>query len=46
MVKIRLHTDKQLPRLPGSALKDFGGVGEGPIMQSLQLKLFSVELGL
>ena len=28
-VKIRLHTENELPRLPGSALKVCGGVGWG-----------------
>ena len=36
-VKIRLHTENQLPRLPGSALKVSGGGGVGgclPILKS------------
>ena len=39
-VKIRLHTENQLPRLPGSALKvPVGGVGWLPTHYQVKLQL-------
>ena len=46
-VKIRLHTENQLPRLPGSALKVpvwGGGLGSYPLL-SLAPTHVEVELG-